>query len=594
MHLSETDEEGMAHDWQPRRLLVARLLPALLAVILAAAGLRYLGERAGYYGLETGLILMVGVVSVLVVAIVLWVAAILDRAATDQRGTDVELRTRERMFRTLLDSAPDAVVIVDQSGRIVIANEKADEMFGYERSQLLGVSVERLMPERGAGAHAATRSAYLKAPASRPMGEGLALSARRGDGSEFPVEISLAPLDATDTTYVISIIRDVTGRKRFEENLQQTQKLEAVGQLAAGIAHDFNNLLTAIGGYASLLVDSLAERPELRSDAEEISRAAISGAKLTRQLLTFTRSDPHRPALVDLVACCRNSEGLLQLSLGARVELEIHAEVEPLPVEIDPSLFEQVLLNLALNAGEAMPAGGKLTLSLSRAKADLADGRPFVQLAVTDTGTGMDEETCRRAFEPFFTTKERDRGTGLGLAAAWGIVSRAGGEARLISSLGVGTTLLILLPEATGQIGAPEPAPQRAAAAQATGETILILEDEPAVRGLVSGVLTAAGYRCLTAGSGTEALDIAVEHEGRIDLFLTDIVVPGIPSRELAQRLGARYPNLRVLAMSGYAGEEFAGTDSIGKGTPFLPKPFTPETLLRAVSRALVQPERPE
>lgn len=324
-------------------------------------------------------------------------------------------------------------------------------------------------------------------------------------------------------------------------------------------------------------------RPRFRARAER-AILVVMNADMQAIVEAFY-FDTFQAMGVDLTR--HQNEGLLRLSLGERTEVEIRSDAEPLPVEIDASLFEQALLNLALNARDAMPEGGKLTLSLSRAKPDVANGRPFVQLEVADTGKGMDEETCTRAFEPFFTTKERDRGTGLGLAAVWGIIARADGETRLTSSLGAGTTVTILLPEATGQIAEPAASPSQAAPAKATGETVLILEDEPAVRALASRVLTAAGYTCLTARSGTQALGIAAHHAEQIDLLLTDIVIPGIPSRDLAERLRARYPSLRVLATSGYAGEEIADIDTIGKNTPFLPKPFTPEILLQAVRQTL-------
>ena len=500
----------------------------------------------------------------------------------------VDLRMRERLSRGLFEATPDAVLVVGRDGAIVDANGRVGELFGYAPGALLGRPLELLVPERLREAHALFRSLYFEAPAPRPMGSGHTFAARRADASEFPAEISLAPVDAGCAVFVVAFVRDVTKRREFEEKLQQAQKLEAVGQLAAGIAHDFNNLLTAIGGYAALLADGLAGEEQLAADAAQIVRATASGSELTRRILAFTRSEPHRAVLVDLVERCRESRDLLSVSLGERIALEVVPRSERLVVEIDPSLFEQALLNLALNARDAMPDGGALTLVLSRVPAAKAGGRALVRLDVSDTGHGMDEETRRRAFEPFFTTKERDRGTGLGLAAVWGIVAAAGGEARIASTVGGGTTVTVLLPEASGPLPEPDLSPPRAVPVEASGKTVLIVEDDEAVRALTGRVLAESGYRCLVARSGTQALGMAADHGGPIDLLVTDVVLPGIPSGEVAERLRARFPNLRVLVTSGYAGEEIARSD-----TPFLPKPFTPDTLLQAVREALAGP-RPD
>ncbi len=384
-------------------------------------------------------------------------------------------------------------------------------------------------------------------------------------------------------------------RLELEERLRQAQKMEAVGQLAAGIAHDFNNLLTAIQGYGELVLASMDDDDPRRGDAMEIARAADRAAQLTNRLLTFSRRERARTELIDVSALVLGLESLLCRTLGEQVDLRLALAPSLPPVVSDSGELEQVLLNLAVNARDAMPLGGVLTIStegleldagLARRHPELLPGR-YVRLSVADTGLGMTADVKARALEPFFTTKERGYGTGLGLATVWGIVSQAGGALELDSAHGDGTTVSVILP--AGAVGAPSPGVLSSASApvQTGGETVLVVEDEPSVRELISRILSEHGYRVLATGDGAEALALVERHEAPLDLLLTDVVLPAVSGSELAAILTAARPGLKVLAMSGYAGKDIAHGRQLDDDVPFLAKPFSREALLSGVRDAL-------
>ncbi|MEZ5101334.1 MAG: response regulator [Thermoleophilia bacterium] len=376
---------------------------------------------------------------------------------------------------------------------------------------------------------------------------------------------------------------------RLREELRQSQKLEALGRLAGGIAHDFNNILTGIMGYGELALLRLGEEDGARRDVEEMQRAAERAAGLTRQLLVFSRKQVLSPAVVDVVAVVRESESMLGRIIGEDVRLEVDAPDGALPVRADAAQLQQVVLNLAVNARDAMPDGGRLVIQTALAEPRSADdpelpgGGPCALLAVTDSGCGMDEETLGRAFDPFFTTK--DDGTGLGLATVYGIVSQAGGRVSIASRPGRGTTVTALLP----LVGAaPAPSGEEAAAAPGGGDaTILLVDDEDVVRDVARRVLVASGYTVLEARFGAEAIVAAEEHDGPIDLLLTDVVMPHMSGRELAERLVADRPELVVVYMSGHADDAVLRHGVLAGGSPFVQKPFTAGRLLRDVADAL-------
>jgi two-component system cell cycle sensor histidine kinase/response regulator CckA len=397
------------------------------------------------------------------------------------------------------------------------------------------------------------------------------------------------------------MVTDVTERRGMEEQLRQSQKLEAVGRLAGGVAHDFNNLLTAILGGAQLLADGLAPSSPLRQEALEIQEAGRKAALLTRQLLAFGRKQAARPVVVDLGEIVTGLDRMLRRLIGEDVELVTAARPGAGCVRADPGQIEQVIVNLAVNARDAMPAGGRLTIEtanvelgedVTRRHAEAKPG-PHVMLAVSDTGVGMTPEVRSHLFEPFFTTKRQGEGTGLGLSTVYGIVKQCGGEIGVCSEPGKGTVFKIYFPRVAAPAEPIAPAPAPRGAARGT-ETVLVVEDEVMVRTLAVRVLRQAGYDVLEAGDGEEALRLAAGAKDRkIELMVSDVVMPHMGGPELAQRLRAERPDLRVLLMSGYTDRAGDVEAQLGARTAFLSKPFASSELLRKVREVLDRHDAP-
>ncbi|HET9984455.1 MAG TPA: PAS domain-containing protein [Longimicrobiales bacterium] len=390
------------------------------------------------------------------------------------------------------------------------------------------------------------------------------------------------------------VMIDITDEKTLEEQLRQAQKMEAVGRLAGGIAHDFNNLLTGISGYATFIRDALGPGDPMREDAEEIVRTAGRAAELTRQLLAFSRKQVLQPTALDLRSVVSGLEKMLQRVIGEDVALSVAAEPELWSVRADPGQLEQVVLNLAVNARDAMPHGGTLAIELrnealdeaaAAAYGDLAAG-DYVALLVRDTGTGFPEAALSHLFEPFFTTKEPGKGTGLGLATVYGIARQSGGGVRVESGLGLGTTIRVLLPRSEEVV---KRSPEATSPARPEGglETILLVEDEPSVRRLAKRALAGKGYTVIEAPNGVDALRVAKEHPGRIDLLVTDVVMPGMTGRSLADRLARDRPETRVLFISGYTDDLAPNHGVLPAGVSFLQKPFAPGALRAKVREVL-------
>ena len=397
---------------------------------------------------------------------------------------------------------------------------------------------------------------------------------------------------------LIRAIRYAMDRKRLEDQLLQAQKLEAIGSLAGGLAHDFNNILTAITGYSELSLRRLGEEDPIRKNIQEIYKASQRAGDLTRQLLAFSRKQVMQPRVLNLNGIISNMERMLRRLLGEDIELATRLESKGVQVKVDEGQIEQVIMNLAVNARDAMPNGGKLTIEtdVTTLGEDAAQrllglgAGPYVRLTVSDTGSGMDAEVRGKIFEPFFTTKQRGKGTGLGLATVYGIVKQSGGHIAVASEPEKGSTFQVYLPQAAGEISAaarekPAPAPS----AQGS-ETILLVEDEEAVRDLLREVLQGKGYRVLEARDGFEALRLSTGHSGSIDLLLTDVIMPKMNGRELAERLKPERPKTKVLYMSGYTDNAIVHRGVLEDGTAFLQKPFTPETLAQKVREILDKP----
>ena len=529
------------------------------------------------------------------------------------------MRVADRAFTGLIEGAPDAMVCVDGSGRIVLVNAQTERLFGYQRGELEGQPVEMLVPDTARAAHRAHRARYLADPHPRPMGGGMELSGQRRDGSTFPAEISLSAIDAGDCLLVIAAIRDVTERLelraererlrsqaervKLERQLQQAQRLESLGQLAGGVAHDFNNLLAIISNYAAFVGEEVAKdasQVDLRSvreDVGQIELAAGRAAELTRQLLAFARRDVVQPRPLDLNEVIGEVEQLLIRSLGEHVILKTDLAPQLCPVLADPGQIEQVLVNLAVNSRDAMPSGGTLVVQTSVTDADdshaasragLPSGR-YACLKVSDTGTGMPREVIDHAFEPFFSTKPKDQGTGLGLATVYGIVTQAHGHVQIYSEPGIGTTVTVLLP-ATGSGIRAEPEDGQEPGGGA-GQTILVVEDEPAMREVTRRILSRRGYDVLAAASGDEAIEIAANHPGPIDALLTDVVMPRMLGKEAAERIRALRPGVKVLFMSGYAHGVLDAQGVAEAGVNLIEKPFTEARLLAVLGQVIAGAE---
>ena len=503
------------------------------------------------------------------------------------------LNKSDQMVLALLESASQAIISIDSTGKIVLANTRTEQIFGYPRPELLGQTVELLLPQAKREAHTRDRVNYFAHPHVRPMGIGMELSGRRKDGTEFPVEVSLSYVELDDGVFAIAFVSDISQRKLLEEQLQHAQKMEAVGRLAGGVAHDFNNMLTVIAGYNRMLLDELSSVDPLRSYVEEALTAADRAAELTNQLLAFSRRQITQPRVVNVNHVISQAEKMLRRLIGEDIKLVSKLIPDAGNIRVDPGHLEQALLNLAVNSRDAMPLGGRLTLETANVALDEAYTRShlgvkpgeFVMIAVTDNGTGMDAATRRHIFEPFFTTKEKGKGTGLGLATVYGIVQQAGGDIWVYSELGQGTTFKLYFPrvkESAAELASTPSQPLVQAR-----ETVLVVEDEQAVRELTVKMLKRLGYTILTAASGAEALEVSRKHAGLISVMLTDVVMPGMSGRQLADALRPERPDMKVLFLSGYTDDTIVQHGVLDEEVHFLSKPFSHDVLSKKLREVL-------
>jgi two-component system cell cycle sensor histidine kinase/response regulator CckA len=505
-----------------------------------------------------------------------------------RRQAEKQVRASELSYRRLFESSKDGLLILDAaSGRIVDANPFLLELLGYTKDELVGHTLAEVDL---AGDDPAGR-AFEELLAN---GEGrfpdLRLLGR--DGRVVEVDAVASAYALEDRRTIQCAVRDISERRKLEGQLLQSQKVEAVGQLASGVAHDFNNLLAVINSYTELALGSLSPEDPLHEDLEQVQEAGTRAAALTRQLLAFSRRKVQQPVVLSLNEVARGIEKMLRRVIGETIDLRLHLAADLGNVRADPAHLEQVLLNLVLNARDAMPRGGSLVIETANVTLDEAgarehpDAKPgaYVLLAVADTGCGMDASTRARIFEPFYTTKAPGKGTGLGLPTVHGIVKQSGGYVSVSSELGKGATFRIHLPRDASQ--AAEPRAHKPIMRGGT-ETVLVVEDDPDVRRLLQRVLRPAGYAVLCAASGAEALQLDAAHPGPIQLLVTDVVMPAMDGSAVAERLRRSRPQLRVLYMSGYLDEAVAARGPEGRGRDFIHKPFSAGDLLAKIREVL-------
>ena len=511
----------------------------------------------------------------------------------------LELERISRQNQLVLNAISEGIFGLDRQGRTTFANPVAQKLLGYTTTELIGKNHHELVHHSkpdGSVYHweACPICSTLNHVTTAHVTDEVFW---RKDGNSFAVEYTSAPMLDNEGKLLGAVVAfsDVTERNYLEEQYRQAQKMEAIGRLAGGIAHDFNNLLTAILGYSKFVLQELPENDPLLRDVEMIGKAGERAAALTRQLLAFSRQQIIQPQLLNLNNVVGGMEELLRRLIGEDVHLSIQLEDQLALVKADPGQMEQIIMNLAINARDAMPQGGKLTIETANVALDapsaarLLDVTPgmYVTLTVSDTGHGVDDETQAHIFEPFFTTKEQGKGTGLGLATVFGIIKQCGGHVTVDSKPGQGATFRIYLRQAEGNV---EPAKTNDVDIEANygAETILVVEDEEHVRKLVSRALLAAGYTVLSACQGAEALQTLQEYNAPIHLLLTDVVMPGgMSGPELAATLSKLNPEMKILFMSGHTDDPVVRYGLEERKAAFLPKPFTPDVLLRHVRQAL-------
>ena len=519
---------------------------------------------------------------------------------SSHRQTAEALRDSQERLLGIISSAMDAIITVDDNQRIIVFNKAAQQIFRCAEEQALGQSLDKFIPQKFREAHRQhIRTFGTTGVSSRSMYSQGTLIGLRADGEEFPVEASISQVKTGAERLYTVILRDISVRKHTEDELRQAQKMEAVGHLAGGIAHEFNNYLGIILGYSDLLAQDEAENEAVRNVATEIKGATQRAAALTRQLLAFSRKQVIEPTVLDVNALIWDTHKLLRRLIPANVDVipVLHPDLGQ--VKADPAQLQQILINLVVNARDAMPQGGKITVETADVELDeeftsrLLDVRAgdYVMLSVTDTGEGMDAETLSHVFEPFFTTKQEGKGTGLGLSTTYGIVKQSGGHIAVSSVQGKGTTFRVYLPKFRPVDSSTITSTSEQAVHQR--ETILLVEDESALRRLLRATLQRQGYKIVEAKDGSEALSIC-QRDSAINLIVSDLVMPRMNGLQLREKVAELRPNIRFLLISGYAEDFIASPEQTAKLGDFLEKPFLTEELTRKVHELLNRTEKQE
>ncbi|GAC1616087.1 MAG: PocR ligand-binding domain-containing protein [Candidatus Acidiferrum sp.] len=510
--------------------------------------------------------------------------------AIERRSAEEALRKSESVFRLFFAYNPLPTWLFDRDTlRFLQVNDAAIAQYGYTREEFENITVLDIRPESEREKH----QQHMKNTSLEGRYRGV-WKHRAKNGKTFDVEYISHDLEYLGRRVRLAVIQDISERHQLEEQLRQAQKMEAVGRLAGGIAHDFNNLLMVIKGHTELLLNVLAPSDHVTRKIEQIDRSADRAAALTRQLLAFSRMQVLNPQVLNLNVIVEEIGKLVLRLIGEDIELSIRKDADLGAVRADANQIEQIIMNLVVNARDAMPGGGRLLIETSNAEFDHSSGAAhslmtpgrYVLLAVTDTGTGMDQETQAHIFEPFFTTKEKGKGTGLGLATVYGVVKQSGGFIWVYSELGKGTSFKVYLPRVEAVQDSPAPPRPVLQIPQGT-ETVLLAEDETDVRDIARQFLELGGYKVVEARDGADALRVAAEYPGKIDLLVTDMVMPGITGRELASRLLQQHKGIRVIFMSGYSEHVASQSADVTSAMRLLTKPFSRGSLLRAVREIL-------
>jgi PAS domain S-box-containing protein len=517
---------------------------------------------------------------------------------TERKRSDKALLESAARMRAVVDTAVDGVILIDAQGTVLMFNPACERLFDYASEEVVGQNVRMLMPAPYRQEHDRYLSNYHGTGERKIIGIGREVVGQRKNGTTFPMDLSVGEAKQEGQSVFVGIIHDLTDRKRTEEQLIQAQKMETVGQLSGGIAHDFNNLLTVIIGNSETLGDRLKARPDLKQLSDTVLGAGERGAELTRRLLAFSRRQVLQPVAIDCQRLIDDMNELLRRTLREDIEIETtHAQSLPRAL-VDPPQLESAILNLALNAQDAMPMGGHLTITTTDAVLDerYRDEHPevlpgeYVMVSVTDDGSGMPPDVLERVFEPFYTTKDVGKGSGLGLSMVYGFVKQSNGHVSIYSEPGLGTTVRLYLPTARADVADRIEGPARDATPQRGSELVLVVEDDNFVRGYAVASLESLGYRVMTAHNGRAALE-RLSNGDKPDILFTDIVMPGgVSGLDLAERAQVLQPGMRVLFASGYPLETLASRGKLNVASMILNKPYRKAELAQRIREALDAP----